>query len=326
MITNAQLAYVVARANLAPSVHNIQPTRWRRRSETAIEVGVDLSVGLAVGDPTGRDAGLSCGAAVEATLLALSEIGLSAEVVDHWNLDDRTQWPGHRMAATLQLVKGEGTAPLLAQLDKRATWRGTFSDDTPQLFGWTPRDTTLVMDRPTRAWLAAQNDVASLEIMRGKLFRRELLAWMRLSPRHRRYAYDGLSRDAMQMSGAEANGARLALGPLWGVLDRIGLTASLTAEAQATLTAPIIACFHAPTGQSPVTTGRSYLRLCLQAAQLGFAGWPMAALTDHGPSYDAIVRRLAVDPDRTIVQMIRFGVPTGPLPTRARRPVDELLL
>ncbi|MEJ6398562.1 hypothetical protein [Yoonia sp. 208BN28-4] len=323
MIADETLRDVVMRANLAPSVHNIQPARWRREGDDIL-VAADLAATLPVGDPDNLDAGLSCGAAVEATVLALGQAGFAADVTDCWTDDDTTTWPGTRIAARLRLSDGDAD-PLAQRLEDRFTWRGLFADETPKLFGWSRPDTVLVLDQPSRNHLAARNDWASLQIMRDRAFRRELLHWMRLTPRHPRFCYDGLNRDALRMEPATARAARWALGPFWRVLDMVGATKGLTAEAEATRSAPVIACFHRPRDESPVATGRAYLRLCLEAANLGFAGWPMAALSDHPQTRAEICDQYAIGPDRRLVQVIRFGVATGDAPARARRPLSEIL-
>lgn len=161
--------------------------------------------------------------------------------------------------------------------------------------------------------------------MRNTASRRELMHWMRLSARHPRHAFDGLGRTALCLSPAEALGARLALGPLWTLLDRLGLTSALTAEASATGSAAAIAALHRPAEESPLASGRAYLRLCLEAAQLGLAGWPLAALGDTPATNAAICARYGLGADRRLVQVIRFGRPTGPMPPRARRPLKEIL-
>lgn len=313
---------VISRAALAPSVHNVQPARWRQ-TETGLALFCDMSVGLAVGDPEARDAALSCGAALEAAVLALSARGFGAEVADHW---DRSDGGGLRPVATLDLREGGAEDGLHRFLEARFTWRGLFAPAPDGLFGWGRSDAVLVTDASGKEWIAARNDGASLEIMQDGAFRRELLGWMRLSDRHPRAAYDGMSRAAMRMSGAEAFGARFALGPLWGLLDMLGLTKGLTAEKDATQTADVIALFHRPADESPVASGRAYLRMCLEAASLGMAGWPMAALSDHPQTRAEICARYGIGTDRRLVQCIRFGKPTGEAPPRARRPLSEVVV
>ncbi len=321
MITKAQLQAVVSRANLAPSVHNVQPARWRMRGD-AIEIAADLSVHLAEGDPTGHDAGLSCGAAVDATVLSLGDHGLGAEVHDLWVQDDRSTWPGHRMAARLSLMKG-ASDPLVAALEERFTWRERF--EAEPVPAWDNDGVVFVSDEEDKAWIAERNDFASLNIMQRAAFRKELLSWMRLSEGHPRHAFDGLSRDAMQMSKPDARLARWALGVLWPTLNLFGATKGMTVEAEKTQSAPLIAVFCAPSDESPVVTGRAYLRLCLKAAQRGLAMWPMAALSDHPQTNRDLRSRFDIAPTERIVQVIRFGKATGQRPERARRPLEEIL-
>ena len=74
-----------------------------------------------------------------------------------------------------------------------------------------------------------------------------------------------------------------------------------------------------------VETGRAYLRMCLEAASLGFAGWPMAALSDHPVTQNEVSARFGIPSDRRLIQAIRFGVATGTAAPRARRPLEEVL-
>ena len=316
---------LVARAALAPTVHNTQPARWKRDGRGAW-LAADLSVGLAHGDPLGLDLGLSCGAVAEAMVLALSEVGQSAAVTDLWANDDRQTLPGHRMAARIDWEPGGPVDELARQLEARFTHRGAFLPDPVALVGWSRSDAVLVTDAAGKDWLAGLQDQAGLQVMQNRPFRRELLGWMRLTRLHRRYHFDGLGRESMRLNSVEAMAARLALGPLWPLFDRLGLTASLTAEAAATRSAQVVACFHRPATESPVTVGQAYLRLCLEAAALGLAGWPMAAASDDPPTNAAICARYGIGPDRRLVQVIRFGVASVAPPPRARRPVSEVIL
>lgn len=321
MISKDIFESCVARAGLAPTVHNTQPARWQQDGD-ALALFCDTNVGLTIGDPTGRDAALSCGAVLEGMRLALSACGFSSAVT----LTGNSTAPGQGLVAVahLSLSKGEEDG-LHKQLEHRFTWRGTFADEPANLFGWTRADTSLVLDAPRRAWLAERSDFASHAIMQDKGFRAELVNWMRLSPKHPRVGRDGMDRTAMQMSRLEAFAAPLALGRFWGALNAFGATKGLTSEATVTLTAPVIALFHQYKTENPVASGQAYLRLCLEAASLGFAGWPMAALSDHPQTHDETCRRFGISADRRLVQAIRFGAPTGDAPPRARRDLNEVL-
>jgi hypothetical protein len=315
----------VLRAALAPTVHNVQPARWKRDGAGAW-LAADLAVGLAHGDPLGRDLGLSCGAVCEAMVLALAAQGFSATVTDLWAADDRAMIAGHRMAARIKWEEGGQPDGLSAVLEVRYTHRGEFGAEPVALFGWGRGDALLVTDPSGKDWLADRHDWAGLQAMRDPGMRHELLHWMRLSGRHPRYKYDGLGREAMRLSPLEALAARFALGPLWGLCDRLGVTAGLTTEAKATQSAQVVALFHRAVDESPVTSGRAYLRMCLEAAHLGLAGWPMAAVSDHPQTNAEVCARYGIGPDQRLVQVIRFGVAGTAPPPRARRPLDEVLL
>ncbi len=320
------LSAIIARAALAPSVHNTQPARWRVTDDSLL-LGCDSATVLPAGDPEGRDAGLSCGAALEAAVLALSAQGIGAHVTDHWPQNDTATIPGFRLAATLRPGAPAMKDPLEPLLDSRFTFRAAFLPAIPTMWrDWHPDDAILLTDPKDKDWIATLNDRISLQILRQTPVRQELLHWMRLSPGHPRYAFDGMNRAALRMSAPVAFAAGLTLGPLWPLCDRLGLTHAMTAEAKSTTSAAVIAAFHRPVGESLVTTGRAYLRLCLGATRCGFAGWPMAALADDPDTRATIAARLGIWPDRRLIQMIRFGIPAGPMPTRARRPLSEVII
>ena len=78
-MTRDTLLALIREAALAPSVHNVQPARWRMADDGLI-MFEDLAVRLSVGDPDGNDAAISLGAAVEGLSLAASQSGLTVEL------------------------------------------------------------------------------------------------------------------------------------------------------------------------------------------------------------------------------------------------------
>ncbi|MCF2904207.1 hypothetical protein L0666_04340 [Octadecabacter sp. CECT 8868] len=310
------------RAGLAPTVHNTQPARWVRDGDV-LSLFCDTNVGLAVGDPSGRDAALSCGAVLEAMVLALSAHHIAA----HVTLTEGDTSHGAGLVAVAHLTLSQGDVDgLHNQLENRFTWRACFADQPVQLFGWTRDDTRLVFDEPARAWLAERNDFASHEIMQAAAFRRELVSWMRLNPQHPRAGLDGMDRASMHMTKTEAFAVPFVLIKFWKILSLLRQTKKLTSESNLTLKSPIIALFHRNEVENPVITGRAYMRLCLEAASLGLAGWPMAALSDCAQTHQETCDRFGIPAGQRLIQAIRFGVPSGPAPTRARRPLHETLL
>ncbi|MBU2993068.1 hypothetical protein KO486_07570 [Octadecabacter sp. B2R22] len=321
MISQYIFEQCVMRAGLAPTVHNTQPARWVRDGD-ALSLFCDTNVGLTVGDPTGRDAALSCGAVLEAMVLALSAHHIAAQVT----LTDTDTAPGQGLVAVAHLTLSQGdTDGLHRQLETRFTWRAGFADQPVQLFGWTRDDTRLVFDQPARAWLAERNDFASHEIMQEAAFRRELVDWMRLDPQHPRAGLDGMDRASMHMTNSEAFAAPYVLTNFWPILSLFRQTRKLASEAEATLTSPVIALFYRDEFENSAISGRAYMRLCLEAASLGLAGWPMAALSDCAQTHQETCERFGIPAGQRLVQAIRFGVPTGQAPIRARRPLHETL-
>jgi hypothetical protein len=273
----------------------------------------------------GRDAGLSCGAAVEALAIALAGQGIAVHCDDRWETEDQTTVTGFRLAAVVTAAGVAKPDPLDAALERRFTHRGAFRP-SPSPPVMRSGDAVLVTDPVAIARIAALNDRVSLQVMRRPKERAELLAWMRLSPRHPQWARDGMNREALRMSMVEAWGARLVLGPLWGVVDALRLSPMLTAEAARTRSAAMVAAFHRPVGESPVTTGRAYLRLVLEAAAQGMAMWPMAALADDPVTQARLSADLGLPEERRLIQLIRLGMPDRPAPQRARRSVEALIL
>lgn len=321
MISNTIFESCVARAALAPTVHNTQPARWVQ-DDNVLSLFCDTNVGLAVGDPSGRDAAFSCGAVLEAMVLALSRHHISADVT----LTGHDTAPNQGLVAVAHIELGTGAQDgLNEQLENRFTWRGAFAPTPVRLFGWTRPDARFVMDEAGRNWLAERNDWASLQIMQQRGFRQELVNWMRLSDAHPRAGLDGMDRASMRMSVKEARMVPFVLIKFWRVLNAIGLTKGVVSERDVTLASPLIALFHRDENEAPVVSGRAYLRMCLEAASLGLAGWPMAALSDDPTTNAQLCERFGIPSDRRLVQVIRFGEPTGDAPARARRPLSEVI-
>ncbi len=320
MIEHGQLAQIVAKARLAPSVHNTQPARWRL-GDWAVEIWCDRSVQLQAADPDGQDALLSCGAATEATRLVMEAEGAGIDVED---ISDGA--PEGDLAPFARLnMRGAGRSdPLVDMLEQRFTHRGSFGPK--RMADWARSDMILISDTATKAWLGRLNDWVSMDALRDDGFRAELLDWMRLDPSHPRVDLDGMSAAALRLSPLAARFAARAFGPWWGPLDRARVTTRLLAEAKHTQSAAAIACFHAAVDQSPIETGARYLRLWLEVTARGMAGWPMAALTSDAGSRAAICDRLGLGEDRQLVQVIRFGQATQDPAPRARRVVDDLIV
>lgn len=319
------LRAIVAEAMASPSVHNVQPARWRIEGE-ALVLLEDTARRLTVGDPRGNDAAISLGAAAEGAVIAASGAGLAARVERLSGSEDG----GLRPAARLTFTPGAATDPLLAVLEIRASWRGPFlrpsDEDRAAAQALTGADRVILCDPAAIAEAATLYDRASYGIMRGPAFRTELRHWMRLSPRNRDWARDGLNAAAMQLSGIEAAAAGAVLGPLFAPLSAIGLAPALLAEAKGFANAAAVVLFHRQRGEDPFESGRAFHRLWLEVDAGGLGGNVLAALADDPDAAASLCAAHGIGANRRLVSALRIGRRDGTPFARARLPLSEVLL
>jgi nitroreductase len=315
-------------ARLAPSVHNVQPTRWRLASDRLLLLG-DPARAIPVADPAGRDWRLSHGAHFEGLALALA--GRGTRLAEPQMLDAPIDHGLVPIAACH--VTAEPIEQPQEPVRTRMSWRGAFKPVDAEMQAALARlaaernDCTLVTGRADISEIAQLADRSGLHFLRDDAHRAELIEWLRLSRAHPRYQRDGLNAEAMQLSGIEAFGAGLVLGPLFRPLDRIGLAAPLVRETGKTNSAAAIVLFHRPAGEDAFVSGRSFYRAWLAMERAGLKGCPMSVLADWDESRATLARRFAVPADRHIVSVFRVGRPNGtPGSTHARLPVDELIV
>jgi len=328
-LSDADFTALVTSANLAPSVHNTQPTRWRRDAEGRVLVFEDVSRRLPVGDPQGRDAAVSHGAAIEGFALACAAMGRSVGV----DLLTGGDSGGLRPVARLTLGHNAAPDPLAAFVPRRRTYRGRFAklDDVTPLGALddlaVAEDVRLARDPQDIDRLARLNDAASLRTFRDGPYRAELLSWMRLSPRHPGWALDGLNAEAMEMSRVEALGAGLVLKPgVFETLDRLGAASLFVAEADVVRTAQAIVLFHRPDTEHPLITGRRFYRLWLDVAALGLSAAPMAVLADDEATRAIIAQEFVIAPGRRLITAFRLGIaPPAPKGPKPRLPIEALM-
>ena len=213
MLTPELLRELVAEARLAPSVRNIQPTRWQLSADGRVELIDDTTVRAPAADPASHDVRVSHGAALEGMSLALNRRSLSVSEV---KISEQPQSQRYISVCTLAIGNADATDSLLASVPRRMSWRGTFAsspddDDALERVAAAHDDIVCISDRRAIADIAAWADQAELSFLRDERYRRELLRWMRLSPGHPRYPCDGLNREALAMNGVEATGARVVL-------------------------------------------------------------------------------------------------------------------
>ncbi|MEM7723203.1 MAG: nitroreductase family protein [Pseudomonadota bacterium] len=316
---------LVARASLAPSVHNVQPALWRLDGEDILLIE-DATRRLNAADPTGHDAAISLGAAYEGLRLAAAEEGLISHI-------DRS--PGtlgdQQVVARITLTDGGTPDPLSAVVEARQSWRGAFalptSEDRQSVRQLAAEDSAVLVTPDQIATVAALNDRASYRFMVQNTFRAELLSWMRLRPGHPRWSIDGLNAQALRLGLAERLGAGIVMGAAFPVLRRLGLAAPLLAEAPKTRGAAGILVLHRPAEEDPFESGRAFYRAWLRMEAAGLGAAVMAALADDAEAARDIRALAGIPEDRRIVSAFRIGrrPPHDQVP-RARRPLEELIV
>lgn len=321
MIDRALLERIVDRARLAPSVHNVQPTRWSLDDAGRILLLDSPSIRLPVADPSGRDILISHGAALEGTLIAFAEAGWAGEV----------EAEGDSGALAAICVTRDTVADAMPEVDRRASWRGAFlRPSDPSALDRLERaspDLVLVRGEPEIRRIAALGDDASMHFLRDVRHRRELLQWMRLTRAHPQWDSDGLSAEAMALSPIEARAAGLVLGPLFGMLDRVGLARILLSERAKTAGAPAIALFFRPRGEAALDSGRAFYRAWLEFERHGFAACPISVLADWEETNRLLSAQYSPSADLALLSVFRIGErPAGSRMGRSRKPSEALIV
>jgi hypothetical protein len=330
MLDRALLEELIAEVRLTPSVHNIQPTRWRLIGSDTLLLLEDVARRLPAADPSGHDVRLSHGAAIEGLSLALGRRGL--RIADVELLTDATASDGLLPVARITIAEGSEPDRLADFVSARMSWRGGFRPfDTAgeaalYMLSAMAGDVQLVRGTDSIDAIAGIADEAGFHFLCDDAHRAELLHWMRLSRSDPAYERDGLSAEAMAMSGFIAFGTGIVLGPLFPLLRRLGLAATLASE-RGKFTNSAVVLFHRPEGEDLLATGRAFYRAWLTMAGQELAACPVSVLADWPASNRQLVERHGVPAGRRLVNVFRLGLPAGSFSgARARLPVAELIV
>jgi nitroreductase len=320
---------LVAEAARAPSVHNVQPARWRFE-ESAVVLFEDRTRRLPAADPSAHDTNVSLGAAFEGMAIALSRHGLALAppLMDQGTGHDR-----YKFIARANIVPGDSPDPLADWVEHRRAWRGVFAPLDPRRlatliqFAGQHSDVAIGLTRPGIDETAQLNDSCSWEFLQRAEYQAELFEWMRLSTSHPGWDRDGLSADCLAMTSIERTAARVLFRPrAFGLLRRVGLARPLITERTKVQSADAILVFHRSATTSPFETGRAFYRFWLELTALGVVACPMSSISDSPIGSAALRRRFEIPSARRIVNVLRVGAsPTTPARS-ARLPVDELLI
>ena len=330
------LPSLVTQANLAPSVHNIQPSRWQLHGEQLQLLG-DTRRAIPVADPTMRDWRLSHGAQLEGMKLALEASGYDfSDLVVAPEVDLDKQSPLNPIARGAVVSKRGPVENAAAELElayRRQSWRGGFGradqltrDALSQLARARP-DCPVFSEPDDIRRVASLYDRASMHFLRDAEHREELLSWMRLSKSHPAYSRDGLNLAAMSLNGFEAWAASHVLGSLFRGLDAVGLAGLLLSESAKCSSAAAIVIMPRPIGEDPFETGRHFYRLWLDFERYGFKACPMSVLVDWDRARQDLETQLEIPSNLKICAVFRIGKPAvEPYYPRARLSAKELIV
>jgi nitroreductase len=321
---------LVAEAARAPTVHNVQPARWRFLPDGGVALFRATDRTLPIADPTGHDVRVSLGAAWEGMSIALSRHGLG--LTEPELAADAREEGGLAPVASARLMEGAAQDPLAEHVEARRSYRGKFlplsAEALRRLTTTGGEDVRWMTDAARLPEMARMYDDAAFSFVREPAYHAELYRWMRLSPAHPDWGRDGLNAECMALSGVERAAASVLLRPrVFGLLKRVGAARAVISEAPQVRGASAILLFTPPREMGDFAVGRLFYRLWLEVSALGAGMVPMSALADLPATRDGLSREHGVPESRRLANVLRVGgVPPGGAARSPRLPVDELLV
>jgi hypothetical protein len=321
---------VVREASRAPSVHNIQPARWRFE-DGRVTLFRALDRALPVADATGHDLRASLGASFEGMAIALSVRGLLLGAPEP--IGSRPAPPGLEAVCSASLTKSESPPDVLAPfVAGRRSFRGRFAaageNDARLLGGAIAAPDVVIAAAPSLGEIASLHDAATWTFESRPEYHAELWTWLRLSRRDPRYSRDGLNGDCLALSPIEQWAARLLLAPrTFATLTALRLARPLVSEAAQVKSASLAVVFTPRADLDAFDVGRRMYRLWLEITRAGFYLAPMSASADDPVARAELTRRFNVPGDRRIANVFRVGrQKPDAVAISPRLPVEEIRL
>ena len=321
------LEALVREAARAPSVHNVQPARWRFEPGGDVVLFRALDRVLPVADPTGHDVQASLGAAFEGMAIALSRLGLALGVP----VPERTaEAEGCAPVVRARISSGAAEDPLAPAVLARRAYRGRFTRRGARELSsarLVEADDVHVIDDALDIRLSSRaHDAATWRFESQRAYHAELWSWLRLSRRDPRYHRDGLNADCLALTAVERLAGRVLLQPLvFSVLGRLRIAPRLVSEAAQVRSAIALVLFMPLRADPPFGVGRRFYRLWLELTAAGLHAVPMSASADDPAAraqYDAVVPK-----NRRLANVLRVGhAPAGMVAESPRLPVGELMV
>ena len=310
MISAEQRENLVAEAARAPSVHNVQPARWRFVSDEELILFRELGRELPVGDPTGHDLKASLGAAMEGMSIALSRLGLGLGAM---RVEGDAQAPRCVPVLRATIEAGGTVDPLAEFVAARRSYRGRFAASTDAtghaLRALQADDAHIVTDKKAIEQVATLHERATWTFESRRAYHAELWSWLRLSPSDPRWNRDGLNADCLALSALERTAANVLLRPKpFSMLSAMRLARPIVSEAAQVRSATGVILFVPKKSLEPLDVGRRFYRLWLEIARAGLYAAPMSACADD-PEVNALLRDDHMIPaERRIASVLRVGI------------------
>ena len=318
-------------ARTAPSAHNSQPWRFRRRAD-GLELGWEAERELPHGDPDRHYLFTGLGAAAEAASLGLAVEASSARV--EWELDQ-----GARRVARIRWTPEAAPArdrELASWLEARATTRLPFGRATvpsaalQTLVGEVERcgASLAVVTGSSRLRRFGDLVVEGTERnMADPLVYEEFCRWLRLGRRERTTA-DGLTASVLGFGPVRSLLARPLMSPAamtaWRSIGAHRLLAATQRRLARSCGAVTLLTASSSRPGDVFAGGRVMLRVWLAAALGGLRAHPMTAAMDHRETRGALAELFGVTADAQMVVCFRLGF--GPVGARApRRSLADLI-
>jgi nitroreductase len=319
---------ILAEVARAPSVHNIQPARWRF-ADDALVLFRAVNRTLPVADPTGHDVQVSLGAAFEGMAIALSVRRMR---LAEPRAEKHARAAGCEPVMRASIERGRDARPdaLAPFVARRRSFRGKFGkpqpDDATTLATLATGDVKIIAADALDA-VARLHDDATWRFERRPEYHRELWSWLRLSPDHPCYNRDGLNADCLALSAFERRLASRLLEPSrFAWLTRLGVARHLISEKRQVTSASAAILFCPRRDASVFDVGRRFYRLWLEVTRLGFHLAPMSATADDEHSRSILHSSNGIGNERRIANVFRIGrIPDGEASVSPRLPVGELL-
>ena len=321
------LEALVREAARAPSVHNVQPARWRFEPGGDVVLFRALDRVLPVADPDGHDVQASLGAAFEGMAIALSRLGFTLQAPVP---EPVAEAEGCEPVVRARIGRGASLDPLAPFVDKRRTWRGRFTRRGAREVAaarLVEADDVHVLDDVLDIRTSAQShDRATWRFESRRDYHAELWSWLRLSPRDPRWRRDGLNAECLTLSTPARIAAQLLLRPfVFSTLGRLRIARHLVSETAPVQSAIALVLFLPRKADSSFDVGRRFYRLWLELTAAGLHAAPMSASADDPGTrmrYDSLI-----PPDRRLANILRVGyVSADRVPESARLPVGEMFV